>query len=343
MEAKLEDYGLVDVSSHAVMPMPLEKLTRSIVIIQDCAPFPEMADYVLEIAGSSLTAAKLLLPLTQSTERSDGSDAEDEGRSRKSSSTSDTSASKDRGPTYDVVINLEGGRHHAQRSKASGFCYVQDVVLAIGLLRKSKLASSIPPRLAPGRKPRILYLDLDVHFGDGVAAAFVHPYKYSYPLTTRQRSQPLPSVLTLSLHHLAPGFFPADPGAGLPAEDSSNPFTLSLPLKHATSNKTYARLWKSCVDPIMRAYNPDCAVILLGMDALAGDKLVEGAGNWSLNGEGGVKWHMEMLRAWRGAAVGRKLLVLGGGGYNIANVARGWTCATSTLVSRRVSAGHFDC
>ncbi len=281
-----------------------------------------------------MTAASLLLPLQNVRNKRDPIDVEDnepsDSQSDSSSEAAEASGLNNRQPAFDIVINLEGGRHHAQRSRSSGFCYVQDVVLAIGLLRKGSLPRSLHP---PHRKPRILYLDLDVHFGDGVAAAFIHPYKYSYPLTARQRSQPTPSVVTLSLHHLAPGFFPIDRLAHLPAANSANPFTLSIPLKHAASNKTYARLWRTCVGPIMRAYEPDCVVTLLGMDALAGDKLVEGAGNWSLKGEGGVVWCMELLRLWREASLGRKLLVLGGGGYNIANAARGWTCATSALVS----------
>lgn len=64
------------------------------------------------------------------------------------------------------------------------------------------------------------------------------------------------------------------------------------------------------------------------MDALAGDRLVDGAANWSTEGEGGVAWCMEQVMKW-----GTKLLVLGGGGYHRANTARGWAIVTGTLVS----------
>ena len=58
----------------------------------------------------------------------------------------------------DVAINWAGGLHHAKRGEASGFCYANDIVLAIlELLRIHK---------------RVLYIDIDVHHGDGVEEAF---------------------------------------------------------------------------------------------------------------------------------------------------------------------------
>jgi acetoin utilization deacetylase AcuC-like enzyme len=58
----------------------------------------------------------------------------------------------------DIVVNWMGGFHHAKRFKASGFCYINDIVLGIQYLLRSF--------------PRVLYLDIDVHHGDGVEEAF---------------------------------------------------------------------------------------------------------------------------------------------------------------------------
>jgi histone deacetylase 1/2 len=58
----------------------------------------------------------------------------------------------------DIAINWSGGLHHAKKSEASGFCYINDCVLAIlELLTKYE---------------RVLYLDIDIHHGDGVEEAF---------------------------------------------------------------------------------------------------------------------------------------------------------------------------
>jgi histone deacetylase 1/2 len=80
---------------------------------------------------------------------------------------------------YETVINWSGGLHHAKQSEASGFCYINDVVLAILELLK--------------QYQRVLYIDIDIHHGDGVEEAFyttdrvmtfsVHKFKDYYPGT----------------------------------------------------------------------------------------------------------------------------------------------------------------
>lgn len=62
-------------------------------------------------------------------------------------------------------------RHHAQKSYASGFCYVADCVLAILALRR--ILPSTPSM--PLRRSRVMYLDLDLHFSDAVSHAFYNP------------------------------------------------------------------------------------------------------------------------------------------------------------------------
>lgn len=58
----------------------------------------------------------------------------------------------------DIAINWAGGFHHAKKIEASGFCYVNDIVICILELLKNYR--------------RVLYLDIDVHHGDGVEEAF---------------------------------------------------------------------------------------------------------------------------------------------------------------------------
>jgi histone deacetylase 1/2 len=58
----------------------------------------------------------------------------------------------------DLAFNWAGGMHHAKRAEASGFCYVNDIVLAILELLK--------------QHHRVLYVDIDIHHGDGVEEAF---------------------------------------------------------------------------------------------------------------------------------------------------------------------------
>ena len=82
----------------------------------------------------------------------------------------------------DIAINWAGGLHHAHKAEAAGFCYVNDIVLAILELLK--------------RNPRVLYIDIDIHHGDGVEEAFANSDR----------------VMTVSIHKYGPKggdmFFP---------------------------------------------------------------------------------------------------------------------------------------
>ena len=86
-------------------------------------------------------------------------------------------------------VNIAGGLHHAMRRSASGFCVYNDPAIAIKWM------------LAQGRQ-RIAYVDVDVHHGDGVQAAFYDD----------------PRVLTISLHEHPATLFP---GTGLATETGS--------------------------------------------------------------------------------------------------------------------------
>lgn len=74
----------------------------------------------------------------------------------------------------DIAINWAGGLHHAKKTEASGFCYVNDIVLGIlELLRCVGSYSSCSQSLTFTRvNSRVLYIDIDVHHGDGVEEAF---------------------------------------------------------------------------------------------------------------------------------------------------------------------------
>ncbi|KAH6909584.1 histone deacetylase complex protein [Coprinopsis sp. MPI-PUGE-AT-0042] len=189
----------------------------------------------------------------------------------------------------DISICWDGGRHHAHKSRASGFCYVADCILAILALKQI-------------RKPKVMYIDLDLHFSDAVSEAFLS-----------SSSQ----TLVLSIHHSAPGFFPVS--------RLYDPFTLSIPLKQGASNKTYARIWPT-VERVVEAFSPDYVVVQCGVDALAGDPWA--TFNWSIGGgDGSLGWCIDrILSTWPG-----KKLLLGGGGYNSPNVARAWAYLTSIV------------
>jgi len=196
----------------------------------------------------------------------------------------------------DIAINWAGGLHHAKKFEASGFCYVNDIVIAILELLKYH--------------PRVLYIDIDIHHGDGVQEAFY--------LTDR--------VMTLSFHKYGNSFFPGTGDMYESGVDNGKFYSLNVPLKDGIDDQGYMQLFKPIVESVIERFRPNCIVLQCGADSLALDRL----GCFNLN----IKGHGECVRLVRSFNI--PLLVLGGGGYTIRNVARCWTYETSILVDECV-------
>ena len=145
-----------------------------------------------------------------------------------------------------------------------------------------------------------MYIDLDLHHGDGVVSAFAN--------TLRSRHI-FPQVLTLSIHHTAPGFYPAGPLADTTPVDTSDPFTLSIPLKAGASAATFAQIWVA-VEKIRTSFAPEYVIVQCGVDGLAGDPCAKW--NWCLDrqSEGSLGWCVERILQWNCGT-----LLLGGGMY----------------------------
>ncbi|CAD7695617.1 unnamed protein product [Ostreobium quekettii] len=191
----------------------------------------------------------------------------------------------------DTVVNWSGGMHHAKKAEASGFCFVNDIVLAILELLKYH--------------QRVLYVDIDVHHGDGVEEAFL--------MTNR--------VMTVSFHKHGDSFFP---GTGELNEVGRGPgkyYTVNVPIKDGIDDQTYVEMFKLLTTNIMKRFEPTAIVFQCGADSLGGDKL--GVFNLSIQGHASCLQYMQSF--------GVPMLVLGGGGYTVKNVARCWAYETGTL------------
>ena len=129
----------------------------------------------------------------------------------------------------DICINWSGGLHHAKKFESSGFCYVNDIVLAILEL----LTYSLYFRFQFSRVyKRVLYLDIDCHHGDGVEEAFYH--------TNR--------VMTVSFHQYGNGFFPNSGHINAKGVGEGKNYKLNIPLKPGIYDEVYLELHK----PIMK-------------------------------------------------------------------------------------------
>ncbi|MEA1945952.1 MAG: acetoin utilization protein AcuC [Thermodesulfobacteriota bacterium] len=191
----------------------------------------------------------------------------------------------------EIAFNIAGGLHHATQSRASGFCYLNDPAIGIAKMVQDGL--------------RVVYLDVDVHHGDGVEAAFYN--------TDR--------VLTVSLHQHGHTLFP---GTGFPDDMGQGPgrgYAVNVPLAPGTDDDLYIWVFMELVPPLVHAFAPDILVTQLGVDTLATDPL---AGlNLTTNGFSRI---VREIKSW-----GLKWVALGGGGYNVMNVARAWTQAWAIM------------
>ncbi|CAK7892173.1 histone deacetylase Rpd3p [[Candida] anglica] len=190
----------------------------------------------------------------------------------------------------DIAINYAGGLHHAKKSEASGFCYLNDIVLGIiELLRYH---------------PRVLYIDIDVHHGDGVEEAFY----------TTDR------VMTCSFHKYGE-FFPGtgelrDIGVG-----KGKYHAVNIPLRDGIDDSTYKSIFEPVISKIMEWYQPSAVVLQCGGDSLSGDRL--GCFNLSMSG------HANCVNFVKSFNI--PMMVVGGGGYTMRNVARTWAFETGLL------------
>jgi histone deacetylase 3 len=197
----------------------------------------------------------------------------------------------------DICINWSGGLHHAKKFEPSGFCYVNDIVISILELLKYH--------------PRVLYIDIDVHHGDGVQEAFY--------LTDR--------VMTVSFHKYGDKFFPGTGSMYEIGAESGRYYSVNVPFKEGIDDQSYFQVFKPVIQSVMDFYRPSAIVLQCGADSLAGDRL----GCFSLSTRG----HGDCVKFVKDLNV--PTLILGGGGYTLRNVARCWTYETSLCVDEQIS------
>lgn len=189
------------------------------------------------------------------------------------------------------AMNISGGLHHAMPAKASGFCYINDPAVAIAKLVRDG--------------HRVAYVDIDAHHGDGVEHAFYG--------TDR--------VLTISIHESGRFLFPGtgdvtDTGAG-----EGKGFAVNLPLEPGTGDETWLAAFDAVVPDFMDAFAPDVLMTQLGCDCLRGDPITHLALS--------LRCFEEAVKRFR--SFGLPWVAVGGGGYDMGNVARAWTLAWAAM------------
>jgi acetoin utilization protein AcuC len=183
-----------------------------------------------------------------------------------------------------------GGLHHAMPNRASGFCVYNDPALAIARARRDGL--------------RVLYVDLDVHHGDGVQAIHWND----------------PGVVTLSIHETGLALFP---GTGF-IDELGGPDAIgskvNVPLEPGTGERGWLAALERVLPALAEGCRPDVIVSQHGSDGHAWDPLAHlrltttamgaaarlvdqvahrwASGRWLATGGGGYVAYRVVPRAW---------------------------------------------
>ena len=194
--------------------------------------------------------------------------------------------------TAEHGVSIAGGLHHAMRDRASGFCVYNDPAIAISWL------------LSQGVE-RVAYVDIDVHHGDGVQAAFYND----------------PRVLTISLHEHPRTLFPGTGRASETGGPDARGSAVNVALPAGTRDAGWLRAFHAVVPPLLRSFQPQILVSQHGCDTHWMDPLA----NLELTIDAQRAAHAAIHQLAHETAGGRWLLT-GGGGYEVVQVVpRTWT------------------
>ncbi|MEX2290786.1 MAG: acetoin utilization protein AcuC [Mycobacteriales bacterium] len=194
--------------------------------------------------------------------------------------------------TAQHAVNISGGLHHAMRDRASGFCVYDDPAVAIAWL------------LSQGAT-RVAYVDVDVHHGDGVEAAFYDD----------------PRVLTVSVHESGRTLFPGTGWSDQIGAGEGVGTNVNLPLPMGTGDSGWLRAFSAVVPPVLRAFGPQVLLTQHGCDTHALDPLAH-----LMMSVDGQRATYKLLHQLAHELCDGKWIVVGGGGYEpVQVVPRAWT------------------
>ena len=201
------------------------------------------------------------------------------------------------GGTTKFAFHTGGGLHHAHHARAAGFCYVNDIAVAIA------------EQMELGK--RVFYLDIDAHHGDGVQEMFYGSNR----------------VFTLSIHESPEHLFPGTGYAHEVGDGRSKGHSINVPLEPGTADTTFIEAFEAVVPAVMLSFAPDMVVMQLGVDTMARDPLA----HLKLT----TRSFAHVLERVRELFTG-PIMATGGGGYEMDTVARSWTLAWAIMTGQEV-------
>lgn len=199
-----------------------------------------------------------------------------------------------------------GGLHHARRNGAAGFCVFNDIGVLIEWLR------------AEHGVKRVAYIDIDAHHGDGVYYGFEDD----------------PDLVFADIHEDGRFLYPGTGAASETGTGAAKNTKLNLPMQPGADDTAFHNVWPR-VEEFVRRGRPEFVILQAGADSIAGDPIT----------------HMQFTPAAHGHAAARlcklarevcggRLIAMGGGGYDRANLAAGWCAVVESMLAPGTSGSN---
>lgn len=199
---------------------------------------------------------------------------------------------------YKRAFTPIAGLHHARRDAAAGFCVFNDCGIAIEILRREYGVR------------KVAYVDIDAHHGDGVFYSFEDD----------------PDLCFVDLHEDGRFLYPGTGAIEETGTGSARGSKLNIPMPMYAGDELFFKAWESA-EQFIRDARPEFILLQCGADSIANDPIT----------------HLQYSEKAHAHAAGRlcrladeysagRLLAMGGGGYNLENLARCWTAVVSALV-----------
>jgi acetoin utilization protein AcuC len=189
------------------------------------------------------------------------------------------------------------GLHHAGRDHAAGFCVFNDCGVVIELARKRHGLE------------RIGYVDIDAHHGDGVFYGFEDD----------------PGVIFADVHEDGRTLYPGTGAAEERGVGAAEGTKLNIPVPPGADDETFAHVWPSVLEHLER-FEPELIVLQCGADSLEGDPITHLRYTARAHARAAADLAALADRLGHG-----RVLALGGGGYNRANLAGAWCAVIDSL------------
>lgn len=191
------------------------------------------------------------------------------------------------------------GLHHAARSHAAGFCVFNDCGVAIELLRRRH-----------GLR-RIAYVDIDAHHGDGVFYAFESD----------------PDVIFADVHEDGRYLYPGTGAAHETGRGEAEGTKLNIPLPPGADDAAFRNVWPRVLEHLQR-FAPEFILLQCGADSIEGDPITHLQYSPATHALAAADLVTLAERGGHG-----RVLALGGGGYNRANLAQAWNAVVESLLA----------